>query len=68
MYRRLANDDYRKVYQLVTHEDKRTPEDFFQRTLMATLLNACLTLGGYYKSKDSERYVGRWISSIVIFP
>ncbi|XP_065073779.1 SET and MYND domain-containing protein 4 [Ochlerotatus camptorhynchus] len=55
---KLANDDYRKVYQLVTHEDKRTPEDFFQRTLMATLLNACLTLGGYYKSKDSESFIG----------
>ncbi|XP_058819604.1 SET and MYND domain-containing protein 4 [Topomyia yanbarensis] len=55
---KLTNDDYRRVYKLVTHEEKRSAEDFFQRTLMASLLNACLTLGGYYKTKDSESFIG----------
>ncbi|XP_055544486.1 SET and MYND domain-containing protein 4 [Wyeomyia smithii] len=55
---KLPIDDYRRVYQLVTHEKTRSPEDFFQRTLMATLLNACLVLGGYYKTKDSESFIG----------
>ncbi|XP_055640402.1 uncharacterized protein LOC129777865 [Toxorhynchites rutilus septentrionalis] len=55
---KLANDDYRKVYKLVTHDDERSVEDFFQRTLMATLLNACLTLGGFYKTKEAESFIG----------
>ncbi|XP_019536792.2 SET and MYND domain-containing protein 4 [Aedes albopictus] len=55
---KLNNDDYRKVFKLVTHEDKRTPEDYFQRTLMATLLNACLSLGGFYKTKETESFIG----------
>ncbi|XP_058447147.1 SET and MYND domain-containing protein 4 [Malaya genurostris] len=55
---KLTNDDYRKVYKLVTHEEKRSAEDFFQRSLMANLLNACLTLGGYYSTPESESYIG----------
>uniref|UniRef100_A0A182QSN0 MYND-type domain-containing protein n=1 Tax=Anopheles farauti TaxID=69004 RepID=A0A182QSN0_9DIPT len=55
---KLPIDDYRKVYKLVTHESTRSPEDFFQRTLMATLLNTCLTLGGYGSSPQEENFIG----------
>ncbi|XP_001865735.2 SET and MYND domain-containing protein 4 [Culex quinquefasciatus] len=55
---KLKHDDYRKIYKLVTHEETRSAEDFFQRTLMATLLNACLTLGGFYKTKEAESFIG----------
>uniref|UniRef100_A0A182NUN6 MYND-type domain-containing protein n=1 Tax=Anopheles dirus TaxID=7168 RepID=A0A182NUN6_9DIPT len=55
---KLAIDDYRKVYKLVTHESTRSPEDFFQRTLMATLLNTCLTLGGYGSCPREENFIG----------
>uniref|UniRef100_A0AAG5D6P3 MYND-type domain-containing protein n=1 Tax=Anopheles atroparvus TaxID=41427 RepID=A0AAG5D6P3_ANOAO len=55
----LPVDDYRKVYNLVTHESERTPEDLFQRTLMATLLNTCLTLGGYSGlGAETQNYIG----------
>lgn len=54
----MKQDDYRKIYKLVTHEETRSAEDFFQRTLMATLLNACLTLGGFYKTKEAESFIG----------
>ncbi|XP_050077242.1 SET and MYND domain-containing protein 4-like [Anopheles maculipalpis] len=55
---KLPIDDYRKVYKLVTHESSRTPEDFFQRTLMATLLNVCLTLGGYGSCPQEQHFIG----------
>uniref|UniRef100_A0A182TQX6 MYND-type domain-containing protein n=1 Tax=Anopheles melas TaxID=34690 RepID=A0A182TQX6_9DIPT len=55
---KLPVDDYRKVYKLVTHESTRSPEDFFQRTLMATLLNACLTLGGYGGCPQEQNFIG----------
>uniref|UniRef100_A0A182T3J0 MYND-type domain-containing protein n=1 Tax=Anopheles maculatus TaxID=74869 RepID=A0A182T3J0_9DIPT len=55
---KLPVDDYRKVYKLVTHESTRSPEDFFQRTLMATLLNVCLTLGGYGNCLQEQNYIG----------
>ncbi|XP_058123652.1 SET and MYND domain-containing protein 4 [Anopheles ziemanni] len=55
----LPIDDYRKVYKLVTHESERTPEDLFQRTLMATMLNTCLTLGGYSGlNSETQNYIG----------
>uniref|UniRef100_A0A9I3CJN3 MYND-type domain-containing protein n=1 Tax=Anopheles culicifacies TaxID=139723 RepID=A0A9I3CJN3_9DIPT len=55
---KLPFDDYRKVYKLVTHESMRSPEDFFQRTLMATLLNVCLTLGGYGSCPEEQNFIG----------
>ncbi|XP_063244730.1 SET and MYND domain-containing protein 4 isoform X5 [Bacillus rossius redtenbacheri] len=41
-------DDYETVYQLVRHEDRRTAEDFFQRSAVAVFLFRCLQLGGYF--------------------
>ncbi|XP_049549164.1 SET and MYND domain-containing protein 4 [Anopheles darlingi] len=55
---RLPVNDYRKVYQLVTHEATRTPEDLFHRTLMATLLVSCLTLSDYAPDQASCEYLG----------
>ncbi|XP_055597177.1 SET and MYND domain-containing protein 4 [Uranotaenia lowii] len=55
---KLPNDDYRKVFKFVTHEEKRSAEDLFLRTLVAALLNSCLAMSGFYKTKDSENFIG----------
>lgn len=48
------NDDYRRVFLLVTHEKDRTFEDVFHRIVMASFLTQCLKLGGFFEADDSE--------------
>lgn len=58
----LPNDDYRSVFILVTHEKDRTFDDIFHRNLMATFLNYCLKVGGFYEDNESEddfNYIGQ---------
>ena len=50
----LPNDDYRRVFVLVTHEKDRTFEDIFHRNVMASFLINCLKLGGFFEGDDSE--------------
>jgi hypothetical protein len=48
------NDDYRRVFLLVTHEDGRSFEDTFHRIIMASFLNYCLKLGGFFEGDNSD--------------
>jgi SET and MYND domain-containing protein 4 len=50
----LTNDDYRRVFVLVTHEKDRTFEDVFHRIIMASFLTYCLKLGGFFDGDDSD--------------
>jgi SET and MYND domain-containing protein 4 len=50
----LKNDDYRRVFVLVTHEKDRTFEDVFHRIIMASFLTYCLKLGGFFEGDDSD--------------
>ena len=50
---KLENDDYRRVFVLVTHEKDRNFEDIFHRVIMASFLTYCLKLGGFFEGDDS---------------
>lgn len=41
-------DDYRKVHNLVRHDDKRSASSFLQYSLMALFLNKCLIETNYF--------------------
>lgn len=45
------SNDYRNVYNLVSHEDKRTKQDFVHRSQMAIFLVKLLEISGYFDSK-----------------
>lgn len=49
----LPNDDYRRVFVLVTHEKDRTFEDMFHRMSVATFLTYCLKIGGFFEDVSS---------------
>ncbi|XP_052868961.1 SET and MYND domain-containing protein 4-like [Anopheles cruzii] len=55
---KLPSDDYRTVYNLVTHSDKRYPEDYLVWTLMATMLNTILRLGNYSTTQPDDGFIG----------
>lgn len=58
----LQSRDYRKAFALVTHEDLRTDEEMFQRSLMAKFLLDCLVMKGYLgKRTDLRYYIGNLI-------
>ncbi|KAJ0180971.1 hypothetical protein K1T71_003056 [Dendrolimus kikuchii] len=44
-------NDYRNIYHLVAHEDKRTKQDFLHRTHMTAFLVKLLELSGYFDGK-----------------
>uniref|UniRef100_A0AAG5D767 SET domain-containing protein n=1 Tax=Anopheles atroparvus TaxID=41427 RepID=A0AAG5D767_ANOAO len=51
---KLTSDDYRKVFNLVTHSDKRNTEDYLIWTLMATMLNSVLRQGRYTTTNQPD--------------
>ena len=51
---KYPNDDYRKVFNLVTHEKERIFEDVFHRIVMAGFLTHCLKLTGFFEGDESE--------------
>lgn len=47
------NRNIREVYNLCTNSNRRSAEDFLQRTLMAAFLLKCIQKSGYFgKSTD----------------
>ncbi|KAK9307770.1 hypothetical protein QLX08_002008 [Tetragonisca angustula] len=68
--RPYRTDDVETIYGLVTHEDKRTPEDTFHRTYIAAWLLRLLKTSPYFpesvktpdtanaKPSDGELYIG----------
>lgn len=50
----LPNDDYRKVFGMVTHDDESQFEICFHRYLMANFLMHLLDLGGYFEGHKKE--------------
>jgi hypothetical protein len=52
----LPNEDYRKIFSLVTHEKARTFEDIFHRTVMATFLAHVIKLGGFFEAENDDEY------------
>nr|XP_040232259.2 SET and MYND domain-containing protein 4-like [Anopheles coluzzii] len=55
---KLPDDDYRKIFNLVTHSDKRTPEDNLVWTLMATMLNTVLRMANYSAAGEENNFLG----------
>lgn len=49
----LPNEDYRRVFVLVTHEKDRTFEDMFHRMSVATFLTYCLKVGGFFEDESN---------------
>lgn len=55
----LNFDDYRRIHNLVRHADKRTDEDFLQRTVMAHFLTSCLKEGKFFEETEQHFvYIG----------
>lgn len=48
-------DDYKNIYHLVSHEDKRTIQDILHRTQMTIFLVKLLELSGYFDGKPREK-------------
>ncbi|XP_063394307.1 SET and MYND domain-containing protein 4 [Cydia fagiglandana] len=44
-------EDYRNIYHLVSHGDKRTKQDFLHRTQMTAFLVKLLEISGYFDGK-----------------
>lgn len=47
-------EDYRNIYHLVAHEDKRTKQDFLHRTQMTAFLVKLLEISGYFEGKPRD--------------
>ncbi|XP_068628489.1 SET and MYND domain-containing protein 4-like [Battus philenor] len=47
--------DYRNIYHLVAHEDKRTKQDFLHRTQIAIFLLKLIEISGYFDGKPKEK-------------
>lgn len=50
-------DDYRNIYNLVSHEDKRTKQDFIHRTEMTAFLVKLLEISGYFDGQPRSKPV-----------
>ncbi|KAL0896024.1 hypothetical protein ABMA27_012009 [Loxostege sticticalis] len=50
-------DDYRNIYHLVSHEDKRTKQDILHRTQMTAFLVKLLEISGYFEGKPRDKPV-----------
>lgn len=61
----LPNDDYRKVYGMVTHSDETQFEINFHRYLMANFLVHLLNLGGYFDGHDKNE-VFNFVGNLVL--
>jgi hypothetical protein len=59
-----SNDDYRKIYSLVTHETSRSAEDFFQRTIIATYLLDLLEEANYFNKDENNNQLEQKMWSI----
>lgn len=52
-------EDYRNIYNLVAHEDKRSKQDFIHRTEMTAFLVKLLEISGYFDGKPRSNSVER---------
>ncbi|EDS42181.1 conserved hypothetical protein [Culex quinquefasciatus] len=55
---RLPVDDYRRIYNFVTHSEGRDTEESLKWAFMAALLNTVLSLGYFYRSRYLDSYIG----------
>ncbi|CAF4836224.1 unnamed protein product [Pieris macdunnoughi] len=51
------SNDYRNIYNLVSHEGKRTKQDLLHRSHMAVFLVKLLELSGYFDTKPRETLI-----------
>ncbi|XP_046968882.1 SET and MYND domain-containing protein 4 [Vanessa cardui] len=51
-------DDYKNIYHLVAHEEKRTKQDLLHRSQMTIFLLKVLELSGYFEGKHREKEIG----------
>lgn len=52
------SDDYRNLFNLVTHNDRRSPYDVVTKHIIAGILVAALKGVGYFSSIDKENEKG----------
>ena len=50
-------DDYKNIYHLVAHEDKRSKQDFLHRTQMTAFLVKLIEVSGYFEGKPRDKSV-----------
>ncbi|XP_053601074.1 SET and MYND domain-containing protein 4 [Plodia interpunctella] len=50
-------EDYRNIYNLVAHEDKRSKQDFLHRAQMTAFLVKLLEISGYFNGKPRDKPV-----------
>lgn len=50
-------DDYKNIFHLVSHENKRTKQDFLHRTQMTAFLVKLLEISGFFDGKPRDRPV-----------
>lgn len=50
-------NNYRNIYHLVSHEDKRTKQDFLHRTEMTVFLVKLLEISGYFNGMPRNKPV-----------
>jgi len=48
------SDSFNAIYNLVTHDNDRKPNDLFRRALMAVFLVKCLEKAGFFPSEDNN--------------
>lgn len=48
------NKQNAEIHMLCTNANQRTPQDFLQRTLMASFLLRCLQKSGYFKNISDD--------------
>lgn len=53
----LPTSDYRRVFNLVSHESERSAEDFFERTVMSSFLTSILKAGNFFQSDENINFI-----------
>lgn len=57
----FATSDYRRIYNLVSHANERSAEDFFQRSVMTSFLTSILKGGGFFQSDENINFISTLI-------
>ena len=63
----FRSEDYRNLFNLVTHEEKREPQDICSKIAFAVFLTRCLSSAGYFdRVKDRREDAEFSIAAIIV--
>lgn len=63
----LPISDYRRIYNLVSHEKDRNSEDLFYNSLMSCFLTKILIFKNFFKSTENINFIGSLILRNLLF-